>query len=95
MHLNTVVHKAYLSKRFLLVLAAHLLQVTAIEGALEEVVPLDTAIPSSPRPQRWLALIEENMRNTLAKCLFDCLDSSLRDVERSPLALIEKLVNAG
>ena len=52
-----------------------------MEGVLEEVVPLLSVIPASPRPQNWLSTLEEKMRNTLVQCLADCVKRRLRGRE--------------
>ena len=68
------------------------MQVTAIEGLLEEVVPLLSVIPASPRPQNWLGMLEEKMRNTLVQCVAECVERRIRGRE-SPNKLLE-LINA-
>lgn len=73
---------------------AHLLQVTAIEGLLEEVVPLLSVIPASPRPQNWLVTLEEKMRNTLVQCLAECVERRLHGRER-PSKLLELMTTLG
>ena len=75
-------------------LSAHLLQVTAIEGPLEEVVPLLSVIPASPRPQNWLSMLEEKMRNTLVQCLAECVERRLQGRE-SPCKLVELMTALG
>lgn len=75
-------------------LSAHLLQVTAMEGVLEEVVPLLSVIPASPRPQSWLVTLEEKMRNTLVKSLAECVDRRLRG-RLSPSKLLESITSFG
>lgn len=77
-----------------LFLSAHLLQVTAMEGVLEEVVPLLSVIPASPRPQSWLVTLEEKMRNTLVKSLAECVDIRLRE-RLSPSKLLESITSFG
>ena len=75
-------------------LSAHLLQVIAIEGLLEEVVPLLSVIPASPRPQNWLVTLEEKMRNTLVQCLAECVERRLNGRE-SPSKLLELVTTLG
>lgn len=75
-------------------LLAHLLQVTALEGLLEEVVSLISVIPASPRPQSWLVTLEEKMRNTIAKSLADCVKRRLKGRE-SPAKLLELMATMG
>ena len=75
-------------------LTAHLLQVTALEGLLEEVVPLISVIPASPRPQSWLVTLEENMRNTLVQSLAECVKRRLNGRE-SATRLLELLPTLG
>ena len=74
--------------------SAHLLQVTAIEGLLEEVVPLLSVIPASPRPQNWLVTLEQKMRNTLVQCLAECVERRLHGRE-SPSKLLELMTTLG
>ena len=74
--------------------SAHLLQVTAIEGLLEEVVPLLSVIPASPRPQHWLVTLEEKMRNTLVQCLAECVQRRLHGRE-SPSKLLQLMTTLG
>ena len=69
---------------------AHLLQVTALEGLLGETIPLLSAIPASPRPQAWLATLEEKMRNTLVRSLGECVKRRLEKKE-SASTLLELL----
>ena len=78
----------------LLFSSAHLLQVTAMEGLLEEVVPLLSVIPASPRPQSWLVTLEQKMRNTLVRSLAECVDRRLRGRE-SPNKLLELITTFG
>lgn len=68
---------------------------TALEGILEEVISLVEVIPSSQKPQEWLRQIEDNMRNTMVKYLFECLDAGLHDMDQSPLTLMEQLISTG
>ena len=65
-----------------------------MEGLLEEVVPLLSVIPASPRPQHWLVTLEEKMRNTLVQCLAECVESRLHGRE-SPSKLLELMATLG
>ena len=73
---------------------AHLLQVTALEGSLGEVVPLLSVIPASPRPQGWLATLEHNMRNTLVRSLAECVKRRLENKDGAA-KLLELLTTVG
>ncbi|XP_073235787.1 dynein heavy chain domain-containing protein 1-like [Porites lutea] len=75
-------------------LNAHLLQVTALQGMFEEVLPLISVIPASPRPQGWLATLEERMRNTLIKSLAECVLRRLSGKE-NPSDLLELMTTEG
>ena len=65
-----------------------------MEGVLEEVVPLLSVIPASPRPQSWLVTLEERMRNTLVKSLAECVDRRLRGRE-SPRKILDLITSLG
>ena len=80
--------------RYGIFLVAHLLQVTSLEGLFGEVVPLLSVIPASPRPQGWLATLEEKMRNTLSRSLAECVKRRLTNKE-SVLKLVELLSTLG
>ena len=61
---------------------------------LEEVLPLISVIPASPRPQGWLATLEERMRNTLVKSLAECVLRRLSGKE-NPSDLLELMTSEG
>ncbi|EDV26240.1 uncharacterized protein TRIADDRAFT_54030 [Trichoplax adhaerens] len=56
---------------------AHLLQVSALEGNLDEVVELTTRIKAESQPHKWFAAVETGMKESLAIILQDCLHSRL------------------
>lgn len=61
---------------------------------VEEVLPLISVIPASPRPHGWLATLEERMRNTLVKSLAECVLRRLRGKE-NPSDLLELMTTQG
>ena len=61
---------------------------------LEEVLPLKSVIPASPRPQGWLATLEERMRNTLVKSLAECVLRRLSGKENAS-DLLELMTTEG
>ncbi|XP_048580282.1 dynein heavy chain domain-containing protein 1 isoform X3 [Nematostella vectensis] len=71
-------------------LNAHLLQVTALEGDFGEVVTLNQPISASPQPQKWLAMLEKNMRNTLVQELANCVQAKITS-DQDVLQLVDQL----
>lgn len=57
-------------------------------------LPLISVIPASPRPQRWLATLEERMRNALVKSLAECVLRRLSGKE-NPSDLLELMTTEG
>jgi hypothetical protein len=66
-----------------------------MEGLHGETVRLVKPIAASPRPQKWLANLEQNMRDTLLKELADCVRNILDENMTNITWLVDRLAHQG